>query len=231
MEWVSVIFLSKCSPWTRNVIALSVVTDCGALLCVGNIWENNLARAGPDHDRGPSRFARFDFVGKFFIFNFFLFFSFFFFKFSLLFFLNPLFFSIFFLSLCFSLVAALTVGIVYSQKRLKKVGIFCISPSRINMCGKIKLVCFDKVLLWGFFLAWNRVSYCLKYLLFFETFFFVFQTGTLTEEGLDLMGVIPIADGDLGKMISNVAQELEPCDPLLMGMAVSFDAVSYFCST
>ncbi|OQV13862.1 putative cation-transporting ATPase 13A3 [Hypsibius exemplaris] len=43
-----------------------------------------------------------------------------------------------------ALPAALTVGIVYSQRRLKKVGIFCISPSRINVCGKIKLVCFDK---------------------------------------------------------------------------------------
>lgn len=41
--------------------------------------------------------------------------------------------------------AALTVGVVYSQRRLKKCGIFCISPSRINVCGKIKLVCFDKV--------------------------------------------------------------------------------------
>ncbi|XP_055335607.1 polyamine-transporting ATPase 13A2-like [Paramacrobiotus metropolitanus] len=43
-----------------------------------------------------------------------------------------------------ALPAALTVGIVYSQRRLKKSGIFCISPSRINACGKIKLVCFDK---------------------------------------------------------------------------------------
>lgn len=43
------------------------------------------------------------------------------------------------------LPAALTTGIVYAQKRLKKKKIFCISPQRINMCGQINLVCFDKV--------------------------------------------------------------------------------------
>jgi hypothetical protein len=43
------------------------------------------------------------------------------------------------------LPAALTIGIVYAQKRLKKKKIFCISLQRINMCGQINLVCFDKV--------------------------------------------------------------------------------------
>ncbi|KAM8902124.1 putative cation-transporting ATPase 13A5 isoform 2-T2 [Lycaon pictus] len=42
------------------------------------------------------------------------------------------------------LPAALTTGIVYAQKRLKKKKIFCISQQRINMCGQINLVCFDK---------------------------------------------------------------------------------------
>ncbi|EDK97709.1 ATPase type 13A5, isoform CRA_a [Mus musculus] len=42
------------------------------------------------------------------------------------------------------LPAALTIGNVYAQKRLKKEKIFCISPQRINMCGQINLVCFDK---------------------------------------------------------------------------------------
>ncbi|OBS73753.1 hypothetical protein A6R68_15709, partial [Neotoma lepida] len=42
------------------------------------------------------------------------------------------------------LPAALTIGNVYAQKRLKKKEIFCISPQRINMCGQINLVCFDK---------------------------------------------------------------------------------------
>ncbi|XP_009680413.2 probable cation-transporting ATPase 13A5 isoform X1 [Struthio camelus] len=40
--------------------------------------------------------------------------------------------------------AALTTGIVYAQRRLKKKKIFCISPQRINICGQINLVCFDK---------------------------------------------------------------------------------------
>lgn len=44
-----------------------------------------------------------------------------------------------------SLPAAMTVGTVYAQNRLKKRGIFCISPQRINICGKLKLICFDKV--------------------------------------------------------------------------------------
>lgn len=44
-----------------------------------------------------------------------------------------------------ALPAAMTVGTIYSQNRLKKRSIFCISPPRINVCGKIKLVCFDKV--------------------------------------------------------------------------------------
>ena len=44
-----------------------------------------------------------------------------------------------------ALPAAMTAGIVYAQRRLKNVGIFCISPQRINMCGQLNLVCFDKV--------------------------------------------------------------------------------------
>ncbi|KAM4703534.1 LOW QUALITY PROTEIN: polyamine-transporting ATPase 13A2 [Rhinophrynus dorsalis] len=43
-----------------------------------------------------------------------------------------------------ALPAAMTVGTIYAQSRLKKQGIFCISPPRINVCGKIKMVCFDK---------------------------------------------------------------------------------------
>ncbi|XP_071946227.1 polyamine-transporting ATPase 13A3-like isoform X2 [Antedon mediterranea] len=43
-----------------------------------------------------------------------------------------------------ALPAAMTVGTIYAQSRLKKAGIFCISPQRINMCGKLKLICFDK---------------------------------------------------------------------------------------
>uniref|UniRef100_A0A8C3A359 Polyamine-transporting ATPase 13A3 n=1 Tax=Cyclopterus lumpus TaxID=8103 RepID=A0A8C3A359_CYCLU len=43
-----------------------------------------------------------------------------------------------------ALPAAMTAGIVYAQRRLKRLGIFCISPQRINICGQINLVCFDK---------------------------------------------------------------------------------------
>ena len=41
-----------------------------------------------------------------------------------------------------ALPAAMTVGTYYAQNRLKKTKIFCISPQRINVCGKLKLVCF-----------------------------------------------------------------------------------------
>ncbi|XP_017333775.2 polyamine-transporting ATPase 13A3 isoform X4 [Ictalurus punctatus] len=43
-----------------------------------------------------------------------------------------------------ALPAAMTAGIVYAQRRLKKLGIFCISPQRINICGQLNLICFDK---------------------------------------------------------------------------------------
>ena len=47
-----------------------------------------------------------------------------------------------------ALPAAMTVGTVYAQARLKKHGIFCISPPRINFCGRINAFCFDKVGSW-----------------------------------------------------------------------------------
>ncbi|XP_052083585.1 polyamine-transporting ATPase 13A3-like, partial [Mytilus californianus] len=43
-----------------------------------------------------------------------------------------------------ALPAAMTIGTVYAQNRLKKTGIFCISPPRINFCGRLDLFCFDK---------------------------------------------------------------------------------------
>ncbi|XP_032223526.1 polyamine-transporting ATPase 13A3 [Nematostella vectensis] len=43
-----------------------------------------------------------------------------------------------------ALPAAMSVGTVYAVQRLKKQQIYCINPSRINMCGKLKLFCFDK---------------------------------------------------------------------------------------
>ncbi|XP_044148500.1 probable cation-transporting ATPase 13A5 [Bufo gargarizans] len=44
----------------------------------------------------------------------------------------------------FALPPALTTCTLYSQTRLKKQGIFCISPQRIIVCGQLNLVCFDK---------------------------------------------------------------------------------------
>lgn len=43
-----------------------------------------------------------------------------------------------------ALPAAMTAGIVYSQQRLRKNKIFCLSPPRIIMSGKLQVMCFDK---------------------------------------------------------------------------------------
>ncbi|EDV23802.1 uncharacterized protein TRIADDRAFT_27142, partial [Trichoplax adhaerens] len=43
-----------------------------------------------------------------------------------------------------ALPAAVSIGTVYATNRLRVRGIFCINPSRINLSGKLNLVCFDK---------------------------------------------------------------------------------------
>lgn len=43
-----------------------------------------------------------------------------------------------------ALPATLTIGTSFSLNRLKKKGIFCISPTRVNVGGKVDLMCFDK---------------------------------------------------------------------------------------
>ncbi|XP_075970518.1 polyamine-transporting ATPase 13A3-like isoform X2 [Anticarsia gemmatalis] len=43
-----------------------------------------------------------------------------------------------------ALPAAMTAGIVYSQRRLRRNKIFCVSPPRIIICGKLQVMCFDK---------------------------------------------------------------------------------------
>ncbi|XP_067135082.1 polyamine-transporting ATPase 13A3 isoform X1 [Centruroides vittatus] len=43
-----------------------------------------------------------------------------------------------------ALPAAMTIGIVFAQQRLKKRQIYCISPRCINISGCINCVCFDK---------------------------------------------------------------------------------------
>ncbi|KAL3321032.1 hypothetical protein Ciccas_000270 [Cichlidogyrus casuarinus] len=60
-----------------------------------------------------------------------------------------------------ALPVAMTVGVVFAQRRLKKKSLFCVHPSAINLAGVINVTCFDK-------------------------------TGTITEDGLDMWGVVPL---------------------------------------
>ncbi|KAK9679165.1 hypothetical protein K7432_016381 [Basidiobolus ranarum] len=43
-----------------------------------------------------------------------------------------------------ALPATMSVGMSFAISRLRQKNIFCISPSRVNVCGKINMVCFDK---------------------------------------------------------------------------------------
>lgn len=43
-----------------------------------------------------------------------------------------------------ALPATLSIGTSFALGRLRKLGIFCISPSRVNVAGKINVCCFDK---------------------------------------------------------------------------------------
>ncbi|KIY53967.1 Ca-transporting ATPase [Fistulina hepatica ATCC 64428] len=43
-----------------------------------------------------------------------------------------------------ALPATLSIGTSFAITRLRKLGIFCISPSRVNISGKINVCCFDK---------------------------------------------------------------------------------------
>lgn len=42
------------------------------------------------------------------------------------------------------LPASMSIGIAYSIKRLKSSGIFCISPDKIMVGGRLNHICFDK---------------------------------------------------------------------------------------
>ncbi|KAM9790632.1 polyamine-transporting ATPase 13A3-like isoform 1-T1 [Syngnathus typhle] len=53
-------------------------------------------------------------------------------------------FNIIFIAVPVFLPMTLTVGLVHAQRRLKRDGISCISPQRINISGQLNLVCFDK---------------------------------------------------------------------------------------
>lgn len=43
-----------------------------------------------------------------------------------------------------ALPATLSIGTSFAIGRLRKLGIFCISPSRVNVGGKVNVCCFDK---------------------------------------------------------------------------------------
>lgn len=43
-----------------------------------------------------------------------------------------------------ALPATMAIGTSFAIQRLRKAGIFCISPTRVNIGGKINIVCFDK---------------------------------------------------------------------------------------
>ncbi|ULT97405.1 hypothetical protein L3Y34_005309 [Caenorhabditis briggsae] len=43
-----------------------------------------------------------------------------------------------------ALPAVMGIGIFYAQRRLRQMSIYCISPTTINTCGAIDVVCFDK---------------------------------------------------------------------------------------
>lgn len=43
-----------------------------------------------------------------------------------------------------ALPATLSIGTSFAISRLRKLGIFCISPSRVNVGGRINVCCFDK---------------------------------------------------------------------------------------
>ncbi len=91
-----------------------------------------------------------------------------------------------------ALPVAMTVGISFALHRLKQEQVYCTSPPRINIAGKLNLICFDKV-------SWTsrkEEDYHLKRFIWkFHIRSSFLQTGTLTESDLGVLGVIPSVDG------------------------------------
>ena len=86
-----------------------------------------------------------------------------------------------------ALPAAMTIGSIYAQKRLKEKGIFCISPRTINVSGSVQCVCFDK-------------------------------TGTLTEDGLDMLGTVPVKSEKFDNLIKE-GETIDHGEDLIKGMS------------
>lgn len=72
-----------------------------------------------------------------------------------------------------ALPAAMTVGRMYAQARLKQNHIYCISPRTINVSGSINCVCFDKVSQFGDHYCYVFSLLCLSCHDKFNLFFFV----------------------------------------------------------
>ena len=81
----------------------------------------------------------------------------------------------------------MTIGTEFALERLKEARIFCISPNRVNVCGQLDIICFDK----------TGGSSCPVPLQL------TWMAGTLTEEGVDVKGVVPI-DGEMDKDVKEV---------------------------
>lgn len=104
-----------------------------------------------------------------------------------------------------ALPAAMTVGKLYALIRLKNYNVFCMNSRVINVSGSINCVCFDKVVE-----MFASHVYSIK--------IFDLQTGTLTEDGLDMWGVVPVVQNKMQKALKNV-QSLPTYSPLVKGMA------------
>ncbi|XP_018404242.1 PREDICTED: probable cation-transporting ATPase 13A3 [Cyphomyrmex costatus] len=86
-----------------------------------------------------------------------------------------------------ALPAAMTVGKLYAQMRLKYTQIYCINNRVINVSGSINCVCIDK-------------------------------TGTLTEDELDMWGVVACTNGVLAEAETDISKLKD--HPLFEGMLV-----------
>lgn len=100
----------------------------------------------------------------------------------------------------------MTVGKLFAINRLRKKKIFCINSRVINVTGSINCVCFDKVI--------NLLEHGGSS----KVIVVVFQTGTLTEDGLDMWGIIPVKENVFEDPLTDV-RNLPEESPLLLGMA------------
>lgn len=113
---------------------------------------------------------------------------------------------------------------------MKKKGIFCISPARINVCGKLKLICFDKEnkiiqiskKFGTFHFKQNNsnlsLEFCPTIEFIEEKIICVLQTGTLTEDGLDLKSVLPAVSSEFQGTVEDITK-LEDDNVLLWSLA------------